>query len=157
MDGSAGPADAESAAITKRLIDTGVARPSEIEGCTEAEISQVEAAAGVTLPPVYRALLRAIGKRAGHLLIGTDFQYPWLLSARQDALECLADNGNPFTLPDDAVVFLGHQGYSFLYFLAREGEDPPVYGMSEAWADFGPRRVADSLSEWLRAAMERGA
>ena len=79
----------------------------------------------------------------------------WLIEER-------GAEGNPFELPDDAFIFLMHQGYQFMYFhTADRNEDPPVYYYLE-WAAYfyhlrrgekedtgNPYRLAERLSEFL--------
>jgi hypothetical protein len=60
----------------------------------------------------------------------------------------LRSQGSPFRLPERAVVFLMHQGYFFVFFVADGAtEDPPVFACQEG--DPGPSRHAESFSAWL--------
>lgn len=114
-------------ALIARCVTRGWARPSDIGGCTEEEIQLVADRQGVPLPPAYQAFLSRMGRRAGALMGGSDVFYSWPLGMREGALELLAENGDPFVLPDDALVFWMHQGYQFMFMCASEGDDPPVY------------------------------
>lgn len=50
---------------------------------------------------------------------------------REIAEQLLQENNQP-PLPAQAFVFLMHQGYQFLYFVADgKNDDPPVYGYLE--------------------------
>jgi hypothetical protein len=114
-----------------KLVQLKIARPSEIVGCTPSEVQQVALDQGSPLPLRYAQFLSEMGRRAGEFLRGTDVFYPEVLRQRQDALELLIENESSLSLPDDAIVFLMHQGYVFLFIRASEGDDPPVYHYKE--------------------------
>ena len=77
---------------------------------------------GVRFPAVFREYLREMAKSPGDLFRGshlagiTEFE-----QFRADALGLLAETDPALTLPPEAVVFLSHQGYTFLYLLAVGG------------------------------------
>lgn len=126
--------------LASAIVSSGIARPGELTGCTPEEIASLERKFGIKLPELYRDWLRTMGRSAGHYLQGSDAFYPALLELRDWATELLAENGNPFSLADDAFVFLMHQGYQFLYFrTGSQNPDPPVMyyfegkPQSQAW------------------------
>ena len=51
-----------------------------------------------------------------------------------------------FRLERGDFVFLGHQGYEFLFFNVADSSDPPVFLLVE---DAEPIRVSSHFSEWL--------
>ncbi|HYX28635.1 MAG TPA: SMI1/KNR4 family protein [Pyrinomonadaceae bacterium] len=113
--------------LANEIISSGLARESELIGCSEAEIVELEATFNLSLPETYRQWLKTMGRGAGHFLAGSDAFYPTVIENRKYAEELLAETGQPFVLEPDAFVFLIHQGYQFLYFLTHEGHpDPPV-------------------------------
>jgi len=109
-----------------------MAQPQDIVGCTEAEISELEQRVGLTLPTAYRDFLLVMGHRTGTFMVGTDFFYNDLDGLRDALVESLARMRVDFQVPLDAFVFSSHQGYIFHFFRTSEGDDPPVYGYSEA-------------------------
>lgn len=50
-------------------------------------------------------------------------------------------------LPEDAIAFMMHQGYQFMFVRSGEGEDPPVYYYREQGGEF--EKKADQLSQFL--------
>src|SRR6266571_2080519 len=113
--------------LAQDIVSNGLAKPTDFVGCSPVEIESLQEALGLTLPETYRERLEIMGRSAGRYLAGSDAFYPDLLELRQQAEELLSENGHPFSLPEDAFVFLVHQGYQFLYFRAVPlDQDPPV-------------------------------
>ena len=118
--------------VVNVLVRKQIAQPQEIVGCTDEEISELEQQVGLTLPTAYRDFLRTMGHRAGGFMVGTDFFYDDLRGLRDALVESLAQMRVDFHVPSDLFVFSSHQGYIFHFFRTTEGDDPPVYGFSEA-------------------------
>jgi hypothetical protein len=122
--------------LALNIVAAGLAQPTEIIGCSQEDIATLEGRFSITLPETYRDWLRVMGRGAGHYLEGSDAFFPRLLELRDGAKELLHENQQPFSLPEDAFVFLMHQGYQFLFFrtlppnpdpqvtLYLEGDDP---------------------------------
>lgn len=139
--------------LAARLAATGLAPPSAVRGCAPDEVARVEALAGGKLPETYRGFLATFGRKAGSLFAGTDMFYPAVLDLRGFARELLAENGDPFALPDDAFVFSMHQGYVFLYFRLSEGsDDPAVWQYLEGRRQ--PERVSERFSAYLASSVD---
>lgn len=134
------------------LVSANLCRREEIRGCSVQEVADLEASVGLVLPARYREFLLLAGKGAGEFYVGTDFFVPQILGLNDDAAELLAENNESFALPDDAFVFLMHQGYQFNYFRAGEGDDPPVYYYHEARG--APVQTMPSFSAFLLDAIE---
>ncbi len=137
-------------ALIKKLIDLGAAETSEIVGCTEKEIQQIESGIGAKLPLAYHEFLSRMGHSAGRLFVGTDIFFEHLPNLASGANRLLARDGKLF-LPDRAFVFGMHQGYQFTFFILDGTEKPIVNGYMEK---SGFYRVADSFSEFLSKAVE---
>lgn len=88
------------------------------EGCSEAEVTSLEARFGVSLPEDYREFLRVAGRRADSLWVGSDFTLERLPGMQLAARSLLAETG--LDLPDGAFVFYMHQGYVF-FFISSDG------------------------------------
>ena len=126
------------------------------EGCSEAEVVALEQAVGLSLPPAFRAYLRRCGKVPDEVFVGSDCRYGHLLHLREYAGRLLQENDRPFKLPKEAFVFLMHQGYQFLYFLADgKSPDPAVHHYLEG--EEGPEQMSDSFTAYLAAAKAGGA
>jgi hypothetical protein len=112
------------------------------------EVNALEQRLGIKLPAAYKAFLLICGRDGGPELTGTDCSIGNVPTLRKSAEELLQDCGSPFQLPENAVVFLMHQGYVFAYFVADGNtEDPAVFMYLEG--DSGPVRKAESFSAWL--------
>ena len=133
-----------------QLIDAGLVNPTEIKGCTAEEIEQIENACGVQLPGIYKQFMTRIGKAAGRFMVGSDYLFPAILRLRKDAEVLLEQARSGFKLERNHFVFLGHQGYEFLFFDARDAHDPAVFLLME---DEEPREVFAHFSEWLSSSV----
>ena len=107
----------------ERLVSTGLATPSTIHGCTEAQVEALEAACGLSLPMTYREFLRLVGKRAGAFLVGSDLTYETLIENQAAARDLAEESGLEW--PEDGFAFVLHQGYCGWMFRAG-GRDEPV-------------------------------
>jgi len=130
----------------KRLIDSGLASPRDMKGCTAGEIEQIESAYRIHLPAAYVAFMTRMGKGAGRFLEGSDFFFPAPLNLRADAERLLEECNAKFSFKKTDFVFGGHQGYQFLFLSTEVSDDPPVFIYVE---EEDPRQVYDRFSEWL--------
>ena len=130
----------------RQLHDSGLASASDVVGCTAAEIAHVEAQASVQLPRLYKEFLSRMGRSTGAFLKGSDFTYPAVTTLRSDADRLPEDSRAGWKLKAADFVFLGHQGYEFLFFDCAQGDDPPVQLLTEGE---NPREVFPRFSEWL--------
>jgi hypothetical protein len=118
--------------LAVEIVSRGLAAPPDLHGCEPDEIEALQRKFAITLPETYCDWLRIMGRGAGQYLKGSDAFYPTLLELRDFAEELLVEDGKPFSLPQDAFVFLMHQGYTFLYFLTvPHNPDPPVVHYAE--------------------------
>jgi SMI1 / KNR4 family (SUKH-1) len=138
--------------LALQIESGGLARPAEIAGCTQEEVSSLEKRFGIVLPEIYRDWLRVMGRGAGHYLEGSDAFYPGLLELRDAAGELLRENGQPFSLAQDAFVFLMHQGYQFLYFRTEPLDpDPPVILYLEGES---PEQKWEHVSDYFKQVLD---
>ncbi|MFP4346090.1 MAG: SMI1/KNR4 family protein [Anaerolineales bacterium] len=126
-----------------------------VSPCSEEEIAALESRLGFSLPVAYREFLAWMGRRAEGFMVGTDFYYAELWDAREYAVELLRENDAPEALPKDAVIILLHQGYTFAFIRAGEGDDPPVYFYTESQNDDRFTRVSPHYSDYLQSLLER--
>jgi len=131
-----------------KLTEAGLVTPGALKGCTAEEIGQIEAKFHLQLPAVYKEFLTRMGKAGGQFLVGSDYLFPAPLRLRDDAEALLGESGAGFKLDRGDFVFVGHQGYEFLFFRAAEQPDPPVCLLQE---DEEPNCVFPHFSEWLLA------
>jgi len=140
--------------LAERLLSSGIAKPDQIAGCSDADIARIEAASGVQLPAAYRSFLRVLGRNAGQLMCDIDFLYEKALGLNAQAARILENwEEGKLALPEKAFVFSMRQGEQFMFFIADGGsEDPPVYYYFEGRGEFN--KVANSLWEVVEAELE---
>lgn len=111
------------------LIDQHSRQLTSFVGYSESEVASAEERLGVQFPEVFRAYLLEMAKSPGDLFRGSDLAgIEDFEQFRTIALKLMADTDPRLTLPGDAVVFLIHQGYTFVYLRARGGfDEPPMY------------------------------
>jgi hypothetical protein len=135
---------------SRYLIEQHFRRLTTFVGYREPEIVETEAQLGVRFPAVFRQFLLEMAKSPGDLFRGSrlagiaEFE-----QFRADALELLEDTDPGLALPPEAVVFLSHQGYTFVYLLAVGGFDGPPMQWTENERE--PRRVAATFADMVDA------
>ena len=139
--------DAATDSFVLRLRDLGL----NGEACDEWTVRDLEQQLRVELPPAYKAFLAVAGNgweplEGSHYAIEDD-----LADLQRSGQRIMKHDGAK--LPDDAFVFRVHQGYAFNFFLAQDGEDPPVYEYVEGMPPV--QRVAARLTDWLAEALSR--
>ena len=132
--------------LEEQLIE-GVASLDEVVGCTAEEIALIELTYKRRLPEVYKAFLAKMGRSAGKLFEDTEAYYPALLGFRARAEELLLAEEGRLSLPDDAIVFLLHQGYVFAFFSGSD-DDPIVQFYEEGTGEISTygKRLSDILA-----------
>jgi SMI1/KNR4 family protein SUKH-1 len=115
--------------------------------CTETQVAELQKEFNLQLPAAYIAYLLIAGRQPPPNFVGSDCTIGYLSHLRAGANELLADEGQP-PLPDQAFVFLMHQGYTFLYFIADgNSNDPPIFYYFEG--EPGPYQKYSSFSDFL--------
>jgi len=133
--------------VAEILVRRGVVTENTIKGCSAKEIEEVAADVGRPLPLAYREFLARMGRGAGDFYVGTDLFFPSVLGMGAAAHELVAEDEGGIVLPPDAIAFMMHQGYQFMFIQADEGEDPPVYYYMEQSGEFVEK--AEQLSQFL--------
>jgi hypothetical protein len=134
----------------QHLIEQHHRRLTTFVGYSEAEVAAAEAQLGVRFPAVFREYLRALAKSPGDLFRGSHLAgIAEFEQFRADALELLAETDPTLVLSPEAVVFLSHQGYMFVYLLAAGGFDGPPMQWTETERE--PRQVAAGFADMVDA------
>ena len=136
----------------KKLVSAGLASPSQVVGCSDTEIRQLESLVNAKLPIIYKEFLKTMGQCAGSFLAGTDLFMPKLFNLRTWAETLLQRTDSPFRLPPSIFVFLVHQGYQFMFFHLNQGDDPEVFHFEEG--EEQPRAVFSHFTDWLAASVD---
>lgn len=126
-----------------------VSHDHPLRGAPLEEIERVERAMRTRFPDAYRRFLSRAGRSAGTFMQGSDLALGDLENINLVSREiAAADEG--LGLPQDALVFLMHQGYEYLFVRTSEGDDPPVYHGLESDE---PVEVAHRFTDWLEGAI----
>ncbi|MEV0252273.1 SMI1/KNR4 family protein [Nocardia sp. NPDC050712] len=137
--------------LARPLIDNGLVTLQAIEGCSDADIAALLAAQGVdAIPESYRQFLSFGGKNPYWLTRTGEWDYEWLLEAKQTAREIVVDDhGLDFAPFEDAFIFQTHQGYMFYYFRADDlrAADPHFWIYSEQQP---VQPNSQTFNEWLK-------
>ena len=127
---------------------------TEFLGYSSDEIATAEATLGIRFPAVFRQYLQVFGRSRGELFVGSDLcSLDGFGVFRFDADRMLARTDPALRLTDDAVVFLWHQGYAFLWFRGIGGDDVPVLSWSDG--DTAPEQVALTFAEFVDAQLSQ--
>ncbi|MFK3648407.1 SMI1/KNR4 family protein [Lysobacter enzymogenes] len=128
-------------------------RLTTFRGYTEAQIAAEESRLGVRFPLVYRAYLAQMGVESGDLFRGSEVAGLYDFDEfRERARAMLAEIGESLVLPDDHVVFMGHQGYLYYAFVADGRFDSPVLRWSDGSERGGP--ITAGFAEWVEEELE---
>jgi len=116
-------------------------------GWSDREISSAEAELGIAFPTVFRQYLLEMGKSNGDLFCGSECaEIDEFEKYQMTALRMLDPD---LSLPRHAVVFMTHQGYTFLYFEAKGGFDAPIMQWIER--ERAPKQVSPGFCELVNA------
>ncbi len=135
--------------VKQQIKALKLALPDELLACKENEIIGLERQLGISLPAAYQEFLLWIGHGAGKFLRGSDCFFQHLPYLQEWALELLQENNFPENLPEDAFIFLMHQGYQFSFFRLLEGEDPAIYSYCEGTKQTSFIKSHERFSDFL--------
>jgi hypothetical protein len=132
------------------LIEQHHRRLTTFVGYTEAEVAAAEQRLGVRFTMVFRTFLLEMAKSAGNLFCGSDLaRIDEFERFRAEALGLMAETNPELDLPPSAVVFLSHQGYTFLYVTANgEFDGPPMQWVE---SEGPPREAAPTFGDLVDA------
>lgn len=133
------------------FVETLLARREGLVPSTPDEIARVEQALGVVFPPSLERFAQRMGNGAQVFLTGTDTRVSGITERTREASAMLTEAGLPF--PEDAIVFVGHQGYDFTWLRASLGDASPVYGFVEGASAIEDRFPSFGL--WLAWALQQ--
>ncbi|RDI51716.1 SMI1/KNR4 family protein [Nocardia mexicana] len=111
--------------LTEPLISRGLVAREAVEGCTDDEIATLMRAQHVSqLPQSYREFLAYGGKNPYWLSHTGEWDFDWLVEAKDLAREIAEDYKKDFTPFEEGFVFQTHQGYMFYCFSAEDLSNP---------------------------------
>lgn len=134
--------------IVARIAASPRATPGGIVGCSDDEIAALESRYDVRLPVSYKAVLRAIGRRADGFLDREEFDFyqDQLLTLTERALH--AGDDDALRLPYNIFFIRGRYLEQFEYILCDGGDDAAVHYWD---TDDPPKQVFPSIRAWLEA------
>ena len=151
--------DDRASHLYQRIIQSQLAAPEQIEGCSEQEIKKLEQTYELPLPYSYKVFLRYFGRRLYGIATDLEFVYPNVLSLTQYARDIdreIQEEGdfNPEELlPQNAFVFARRYTMEFWYFLAEEDVDNPSIFFDECDGN-AARKIQESIFDFWEAEVE---
>lgn len=134
----------------RKLIDQHFRRLTTFVGYSEHEVLHAEERLSVQFPAVFRQFLLEMAKSPGDLFRGSQMAgIAHFEQFRAQALDLLAETDPLLSLPLESVVFLFHQGYTFIYLIAAGGFDSPPMQWTEA--EPKPRPAAATFADMVDA------
>jgi hypothetical protein len=135
---------------TQEFVEVLKSMGVEGSGCDEWRVQDLEAALNVRFPAAYRAFLQLAGQgfrpfEGSHYAVEHD-----LAELQRIGRRILKHSGQ--RVPDDAFVFLTHQGFVALFFLLDDGPDPAVFEFVEGWPAI---KQSSRFTDLLRARLTK--
>jgi ABC-type phosphate/phosphonate transport system substrate-binding protein len=147
------PVRLDASTFRRRLLDSGIARPEDIRGSSEAEIAALEARFQRRFPASYRQLLSIIGHSSGRLVDADEFaihagQLDLVNADAREMLGWLREDGVDVeaVVPPMAFFIAARQRDYPVFIVADGGDDSAVFGLDDEGAML---RVADSVWDWI--------
>jgi hypothetical protein len=120
----------------------------DFQGCSEAEIAELERRFDLVFPAAFRAFLEVMGKRHGALFAGSQCSLDEFDEIAQRAEDLLDETVDQVRLPSRSFVFLLRDGFQFCFLPTRGGAgDPPVFHYTEG--DNEPEQIAPAFTAYL--------
>ena len=146
--------------LISRMAASGIAKASDLVGCSSEEIAVIEHRYGIVLPNSYRRYLELMGHQSG-LLFASDHMavsYRHVLAMTEDiqtrrvnpSIElCVGDTRAPsnFRLPPKAFLIAGRLDAAWQYIQCTSINDSPVWHFDEN--DWTIRETDASVLDWL--------
>lgn len=134
--------------LKNRMINSGIADPTKIKGCSEEEILVLEKACGLSLPYSYKVFLHYFGHSFGGIVMNdVEINYNSVFSLIDDLKEFQSDDEEP-KFPQNTFFFSARYKEQYLFFdLNNANEDPPVFHYTVGHDYF--RQTSDSIFDFL--------
>jgi len=134
----------EMTELKRLLVDCGRAKSADIVGLTNQEISNVEAALGLSFPASYKDFLQVFGNTASHVFPQEYVSLSLVVSKIDKARRMLSEVA--IELPSTAFVFIIGDS-QFLFFDTREAPEPAIFSYKEGRSKF--ERVYDNFNDCI--------
>ena len=130
------------------VIESKVASPTEIRGCTSSEIVALQARLSSPLPKALHECLLQFGTQSGDVMDGDLFGVAGINEAYEVAEEIATDELRSELSLGRLLPILQHHGYQFHYLPADRSDDPGVWLFREG--NQQPVKCSPSLTAWFR-------
>jgi hypothetical protein len=140
--------------LKTNMLESGLARPDLIKGCSEQEILELAKKSNVIFPNSYTVFLKNFGYGlGGRIMADIDITYDKILPLTNLLRnEVLIDEGDP-CLPEKAFVFAARYGEQFMFFDASGlVEEPTLFYYMENESKF--TKVEGSIFDILERSVE---
>ena len=167
--------------LLERMEKSNVASLAQLVGCSEQEITALEAKYNLQLPRTYTVFLRVMGHKSGrlfkcqHLEASYSDVFTMTLDHREMCVECRAEDGIPpqdFALPSDGLLIANSLGDQFEFIRCNGQDDSPVFYFNhwrwqiqeshpsiidwlEGWCEQVERAIANGYFEFWRGLADR--
>ncbi len=126
----------------------------EPQGCSTAEVDELEQRIGYPLPAAYREFLLWMGKHKDGVFRGSEWFASDVAENTEYVGDLLRENGVDWRPKGPILSFFCHQGYMIAWFdLPANGDDPPCYFYSEGKGMDVPEQ-RERFSEFLLTELE---
>ena len=126
----------------------------EPQGCSVAEVEELERTVGHHLPAAYREFLLWMGNDKDGIFRGSDWFLSDIVENTEYVDELLRENGVDWRPEGAILAFFCHQGYMIAWFdLSTTEDDPPCYFYSEG-EDMTVPGQRQRFSEFVLAELE---
>ncbi len=142
--------------LLQRMEESHVATLSQLVGCSEQEVTALEARYGLRLPESYTLYLRVMGHKSGRLFtcdhMAVFYRHVLEMTAeqRQSWADCEAEDSSrspAFHLPVDALIIASRLGDQFEFIKCNGQDDSPVWYFN-TW-EWDVRESHPSILAWL--------
>ena len=121
--------DEKALFLKKLMIESGLANPNLVKGCSVQEIAEIEQQSNVLLPKSYKVFLKYFGNGlGGHIMYDMDITLDKILGLTNFLKNrVLIEEEDPL-LPEKAFVFSARYGEQFLFFdCSQVNKDKPIF------------------------------
>ena len=139
--------------LKNRMVNSRIADPTKIKGCSEEEILVLEKACELSLPYSYKMFLRYFGHSlGGRVMNDVEINYNSVFSLIDDLKDFQSDDEEP-KFPQNTFFFSARYKQQYLFFnLSDANEDPPIFNYTVGHDYF--RQTSDSIFDFLEEEIE---
>jgi hypothetical protein len=139
--------------LKNRMIDSGIANPEKIKGCSEEEISELEKVCGLSLPYSYKVFLQYFGHGlGGRVMRDVEITYEFIFRIIEEFKEFQSNECKP-QFSSNTFFFSTRYGDQYLFFEVDEMVDDPSIFIWTVGNDYFTK-VTESIFDILEEEMK---